>query len=121
MTSEQSATKFWLIVQACLVEIYGMSTEAACKEVRRLSSRRTKHIRTAYSTKDVTYHSQPIHVASDIALGDSPMSDDVWRRYQDLLNRFENTPKLLTRKLTKSANAQRAAKPHLPEKLLASR
>ena len=37
----------------------------------------------------MTYHAQPLHVASNMAGEDAPMSDATWSAHRRLLRRFE--------------------------------
>jgi hypothetical protein len=87
MKDEQSLTEFWAIVQACLVELYGMTNEVAAKAVQRLWTRRPKGIRSMPSLRSMVYHAAPIHIAMDLA-GEEIASPGLWERYAELLKRY---------------------------------
>jgi hypothetical protein len=78
MDAVEEALLFWNIVEESLVELHGWDRNAAHERVLRLRGRMTK----AAIAQDVTYHSQPFHVASDIAHGRAvPVTNAMVRRY----------------------------------------
>jgi hypothetical protein len=86
MTTEENLTQFWMVVKDCLIELYGMPDEAAAKAVRSLWSRKPNGRRVIPSARNLIYHSEPIHIASDLA-GDEIPSEALWDGYQRLLKR----------------------------------
>ena len=89
MTAEASIKEFWDLVQACLVELYGMSDQKAAKAAQRLWSRGANGRRAVPSTRSSVYHAAPIHVAMNIA-GDEFLTDALWERYRRLVERYES-------------------------------
>jgi hypothetical protein len=123
MTAEQSLTEFWAIVEACLVEIYGMPDEAAAKAVRSLWSRGAKGVRVVPSIRSLFYHSDPIHIAMNIA-GDEIPSDALWERYEQLLRRHKYSqwnPAMTGKRYARAAKPVRHARQTTDEKVLAGR
>lgn len=78
-----NAQMFWQIVELSLVQFYGWESAAAHSRVLNLRGKMTK----AAIAQDVTYHSEPLNVAGDIARNLEPVSDTVWNDYQDLVRR----------------------------------
>jgi hypothetical protein len=126
MRSDPNVVQFWKIVQACLVELYGISEEDAADRIARL----TKGGRSFSRPGDLIYHAQPIHVASDLAEKPMPASDVFWRSYQKLLQRHgisqqqENAevvnPKLGFKRVEQEEKIVRRIKRVAPEKLSAA-
>jgi hypothetical protein len=83
MDTVSNALLFWRLVEVSLVELYLWEPVAAHEKVLHLRGRMTK----AAIAQDVTYHSQPLHVAGDIAHDFEPMSDSLWSAYQQLEKR----------------------------------
>ena len=88
MTTEQSVKEFWEIVHACLVELYRMPDEKATDAMQRLWDRRANGRRVVPPARNLVYHSQPIHIAIDLA-GDEIPSEALWDGYRRLLKRYE--------------------------------
>jgi len=83
MDSVENAKLFWRIVEHSLVDLYGWQPSAARDKVLRLRGRMTK----AAIAQDLSYHSQPLHVASDIAQVVKPISDAMLAKYEELVKR----------------------------------
>ena len=88
MTTEADRAEFWAIVQACLVDIFKISPARADQEIVRLNKPSARLSSGQRQKSDLIYHSQPIHVASNIAIDDEPMPAGAWERYDEILRRF---------------------------------
>ena len=78
------AERYWLIVERCLEALYGMSHERAHDAVAAQASND--------SARDMVYHAPPLHVASNLAGEDKPMSDETWNAYISILKDFDLDP-----------------------------
>ncbi len=76
---------FWKTVSDCLIEFFGLQEEEASAMVSRLRGKIAEVDRASKSDGDLIYHSEPIHVASDL-MGREPARDrvfyDRYRRIQ---------------------------------------
>lgn len=78
MSTIENALKFWVVVEECLVELFGFERELAHSRVVQVQGKLTE----AAIRQDVSYHFEPLHIASNIAHVDiiPPATEEAYTR-----------------------------------------
>ena len=80
--TESDKSRYWRLIDVCLVHFWGYEPEQAAAKIKQLQERVIE-----LSIGDIYYHGEPYEVACDIA-GKSP-SKDQWAEYLTILDEFE--------------------------------
>ena len=86
MTASESA-EFWLLVRACLSEIYGIPRAPESERIYKLVDRLQKRS----GNRSMIYHNDPMHVANDIADSDHPATKEMWDHYDRIVQRIRSS------------------------------
>lgn len=83
MSEVENAQMFWKIVHECLVHFYHLEEPVAAARIRAAQGPMTP----AAISRDLTYHSQPLHAAAKIAGVLLPVTDEQLQEYDAMLER----------------------------------
>ena len=83
-SGRSSTSKYWKLVEDCLVLFYAYPRKQASLSVSDTRKRLAHAGVKLSSPDDLVYHSEPIDVASDMAQQPFPARDDFQRQYEQL-------------------------------------
>lgn len=111
MTDVAKAKLFWKIVAATLEEVFQWPRSRVNSEIARVQGPLT----STGIERNLIYHSQPLHVAADMAGGLEPIGEAELQHYAAVLTKFKGkkqlalSPPVEPISLTPQARARRSA------------